>query len=295
MILLHVFRQSLNQSFFHTLSKWYSLLSGSLFPSLLTLSVLTLCIGCQDHSASSSPMLSFDLKHTQSRQTEVVQKELKILPLGDSRVEGNRPEYESYRYELWKHLTDASFSFDFIGPLSDEADYPSFNGYRFDPDHAGVGGFTTEDILLNLPEWIDDIESPDVVLLGIGGNDLLGQSPLEEVISNLYEIIAILQQKNPEVIILLEQIAPARSDLMNSDFEILLNQFHQSLIDIQEAHQSDSLSPILLVDLFTGWNDGYLADEVHYNEGGSKVVAERYYTILSEQFGLSALPPGECP
>ena len=30
----------------------------------------------------------------------------KILPLGASRVEGNRPDYESFRYELWKDLEE---------------------------------------------------------------------------------------------------------------------------------------------------------------------------------------------
>ena len=30
----------------------------------------------------------------------------KILALGASRVEGSRPEFESYRYELWKSLKE---------------------------------------------------------------------------------------------------------------------------------------------------------------------------------------------
>jgi hypothetical protein len=30
----------------------------------------------------------------------------KILPLGASRVEGAKPLYESYRYELWKDLKE---------------------------------------------------------------------------------------------------------------------------------------------------------------------------------------------
>ena len=34
-----------------------------------------------------------------------------ILPLGASRVEGARPKYESFRYELWKDLTEAGFTF----------------------------------------------------------------------------------------------------------------------------------------------------------------------------------------
>ncbi|MFK7952374.1 MAG: hypothetical protein AB8B73_05975, partial [Ekhidna sp.] len=36
----------------------------------------------------------------------------KILPLGASRVEGARPEFESYRYELWKDLKENDWTFD---------------------------------------------------------------------------------------------------------------------------------------------------------------------------------------
>jgi hypothetical protein len=30
----------------------------------------------------------------------------KIMLLGDSREEGSRPDFESFRYELWKNLLD---------------------------------------------------------------------------------------------------------------------------------------------------------------------------------------------
>ena len=34
-----------------------------------------------------------------------------LMALGASRVEGARPEFESYRYELWKQLIDGGFEF----------------------------------------------------------------------------------------------------------------------------------------------------------------------------------------
>ena len=55
----------------------------------------------------------------------------KIMTLGASRVEGSRPDYESFRYNLWKNLIENNWTFDFIGTQSDEASYPSFNGYDF--------------------------------------------------------------------------------------------------------------------------------------------------------------------
>ena len=38
----------------------------------------------------------------------------KIMALGASRVEGNRPQYESFRYETWKDLIENNYSIDFI-------------------------------------------------------------------------------------------------------------------------------------------------------------------------------------
>ena len=39
----------------------------------------------------------------------------KIMPLGASRVEGDRPDFESYRYGLWQDLVSSGWTFDLIG------------------------------------------------------------------------------------------------------------------------------------------------------------------------------------
>lgn len=59
----------------------------------------------------------------------------KILPLGTSRVAGNRPVYESYRYDLWKSLIDGNWSFDYVGSQIDVASYPFYKTVSFDIDH----------------------------------------------------------------------------------------------------------------------------------------------------------------
>ena len=50
--------------------------------------------------------------------------EINILTIGDSRVQGNRPYHESYRYELWKSLIESDWTVDFLGPNTDQAEYP---------------------------------------------------------------------------------------------------------------------------------------------------------------------------
>jgi len=205
----------------------------------------------------------------------------KILPLGASRVEGFRPNFESYRYELWKDLKENNWTFDFIGTRSDGASYPLFNGENFDIDHEGRGGWTSGEILDGLEGWLSRTGSPDIVLFSSpGGNDLLNSLDYNQTISNINAIIDALQANNPKVTILIEQPAPGRSDFMTPEFIDAFNNIQQDVLTIAE-NQTTTSSQVLAVDMFTGFDDRFLADDVHYNEAGAGFIATRYYDVLA--------------
>lgn len=204
----------------------------------------------------------------------------KILPLGASRVEGARPEFESYRYELWKDLKENNWTFDFIGTQSDNASYPSFDSENFDIDHEGRGGWTSGQILDGLNDWLSETGAPDVVLLSTpGGNDALEELPYEEAVENIDAIIDIIQANNPNVTIIIEQMAPGRSDIMTAELISFFDQMQQEVSRFA-TDQSTSTSQVIAVDMFTGFNDSFLADDVHYNETGAEFIANRYYDVL---------------
>ena len=204
----------------------------------------------------------------------------KILPLGASRVEGARPEYESYRYELWKDLKENDWTFDFIGTQSDGASYPAFNAMSFDIDHEGRSGSTSGEILNGLNGWLSQTGSPDIVLFSSpGGNDILDGQNYNQTISNIIAIIDVLQADNPNVTIIIEQPAQGRSDFMTTEFTNAFNQMRQDVLTIA-ANQTTTSSQVITVDMFTGFNDTLLADEVHYNEAGAEFIAMRYYNVL---------------
>ena len=204
----------------------------------------------------------------------------KIMPLGGSRVEGERPNYESYRYYLWKKLKENNFVFDFIGTQSDEAAYPSFNGENFDVDHEGRGGWTSGDILDGLNDWLEQLETPDIVLISSpGGNDGLENLPFPQAVSNINLIIDILQENNPSVTIIIEQMAPARSDIMTVELTNFFYQMQQEVLNIS-TNKSTQYSNVIAIDMFTGFNDNFLADDVHYNVDGAKFIAERYSELI---------------
>lgn len=209
-----------------------------------------------------------------------------ILPLGDSRVAGDRPVYESYRYELWKNLLDNGWTFDLVGDQTDGAAYPEYDNLSFDPDHAGVSGATSGQTLDRVRETISTENAPDIVLLGIGGNDYLqGAGTPEEAIDNINEIIDHLQTANPEVVIFLEQIAPAFSLFMFPSVQADFDQFNADIL-VTAAAQSDGDSIVIAVDMATDWSDSYLADIVHYNESGAKVVADRYDAAMDAYYSF---------
>lgn len=205
----------------------------------------------------------------------------RIMPLGASRVEGARPDFESYRYELWKDLIENDWDFDYIGNRTDEASYPTFNGKSFDVDHEGRGGWTSGEILEGINEWLDAVGSPDIVLFSSpGGNDILnGLASYDETVSNINEIIDILQARNPNVTVIIEELAPGKSSFMTPKMTADFLAIQQEVKSIAES-QTTSTSKVISVDMFTGFTDALLADEVHYNEAGADFIATRYYQVL---------------
>ena len=204
----------------------------------------------------------------------------KILNLGASRVEGGRPEYESYRYELWKKLKENNLIFDYIGTQTDESNYPEFNNMIFDCDHEGRGGWTSADILEELYNWLSQTGPPDFVLFSSpAGNDALEGLSYIQALSNINDIIDIIQEFNPNTTIIIEQMAPARSDIMTSELTGFLEQMKKDVVAIADS-KTTSKSEVIAIDMYSDFNDSLLADDVHYNENGAKFIAERYFNVL---------------
>ena len=152
---------------------------------------------------------------------------------------------------------------------------------NFDVDHEGRSGWTSGEILNGLGGWLNQTGSADIVLLSSpGGNDALEGLPYSQAVSNINYIIDILQANNPNVKIILEQMAPGRSDIMTSELTEFFTQMQQEVINIA-VNKTTTSSTVIAVDMFTGFNDNLLADDVHYNEAGAVFIANRYYSILT--------------
>ena len=213
----------------------------------------------------------------------------KILCLGDSRVEGSET-YDSYRYEFWKDLIDCNWDFDLVGSEIDPIVYPTYQNFIFDANHQGIGGITTYDLLSELPYVLSDIGIVDIVLICIGGNDALneGSSSIPDALENISSIIELLQSNNPQVLILIEQIAPGLNSMMTSDLIQALYTLNTGIEQLAE-NQTTITSNVIAVDMSYEWQDSYLADDVHYNSVGAEIVATRYSDVLKTIYQCNSI------
>lgn len=206
----------------------------------------------------------------------------KIMPLGASRVEGSIGEFESYRYELWKELKESNWQFDFIGTNTDESEYEPVSNESFDPDHEGRSGWNSGQLLENIEDWLDDVGQPDIVLFSSpGGNDALQELPVDETISNINGIIEALQDVNPNVTVIIEQMAPGKSNFMTPELKNYMTRINEEVINIA-SKKTTNTSLVIEIDMSLGFNDSMLADDIHYNQVGAEFIAGKYYGILEQ-------------
>lgn len=199
----------------------------------------------------------------------------------------NTTEHESYRLYLWQHLFYNNWDFDFVGTNHDSFFYPGFDGLLFDRDHQGISGMRTQGVLNNMDILLKQSPTPDIVLLGIGGNDLVsGERTVEHTLDNISKIVRAFQQANPRVIVLIEQIAPVKNKPKFRGIHQKIKTFNQGIATITPT-LCTSQSEVKAVDMHSNWSDSNFADDVHYSKKGAREVAKRYYLQILNHLGIN--------
>jgi lysophospholipase L1-like esterase len=130
-------------------------------------------------------------------------------------------------------------------------------------ENLGVPGDTTADGLERIDEVLE--LNPGVVILLLGGNDFLRQVPQDTTFANLSTIIERLQANGATVL-----LAGVRGGLVRDSFAA---QFEQLADRHGTAYVHDVLDDTFGVE-------GYMADQVHPNDAGYRVIAGRMLPVL---------------
>ncbi len=200
-----------------------------------------------------------------------------IMPLGDSITQGSSA-WNSYRRALWQLFQITEESVDFVGSQDSNVNFTPPPDLvpppdpDFDLDHEGHWGFTTAQILAQLPTWA--AARPDVVLIHLGTNDVETGVPVATTINNLGQIIDVLRSARPNVVILLAQIIP------NANFDVApFNAAIATLVTQKYTAQS----PVIRVDHYVGFDATAGVDThdgTHPNDIGEIKMASRWFNAL---------------
>jgi len=204
----------------------------------------------------------------------VVQAQLRILPIGDSVTSSFSPHF-SYRYWLWHKLVDHGYNVDFVGTQEGVADGPPGNP-NFDQDHEGRPGWTADSAFGSI-DGIASATGPDIVLLDLGANDIMQGSTVPEVVAKLKAIIDRFRAANPNVKILIAEPTPYAGPNSRQMSKL------KGAIGLMAKHATQAHSRVIAVDLFGGFSvstDTY--DGMHPDQSGELKIASKFYAALRQ-------------
>ena len=159
-----------------------------------------------------------------------------------------------------------------VGP---QGAYPNLLSQTLDLPvvNQGRGGDTTGTALSRLQQDVLDAD-PWLVIVGLGGNDFLRQVPLAQTEENLRQIVTRLQQAGAIVVVLGMNVGP-----FNGDYEDL----YQRVANDTQAY--------LISGVLEGLNDPrYLYDQIHPNQAGHRILADRVAEGLQPLLKDATLP-----
>ena len=174
----------------------------------------------------------------------------KVLALGDSLTEGAGVTRE----EAWPNL------------LAGRTGWVVING--------GVSGDTSEGALRRLPSLLEEYK-PVLVLVALGGNDMLRHLPQQETVANLENMIAQIRAHGAKPVLL----ATPQPSIAGAVFQHLsAADFYQQVADGQKVPLiKDAIAEVISAPQLKG-------DPLHPNAAGHALLSEKIFMEL-KSFG----------
>lgn len=207
---------------------------------------------------------------------------LRILPLGDSITYGLGAA-GGYRAPLFQLLTNAGYQVDYVGTQSDN----SAPGLP-DPAHEGHLSWTIRQLGAIIPDVIDKIADPDVILLLVGTNDYSQEDDPANATNRLESLIVNLATLRPYAKIIVANLLP-REEPFDSEIQSTFNPALPGLVQRQrdlgrEVYFNNLRSAVSLSDF---------PDQLHPGAAGYRKLATNWLGAITNLFSPegSSNPP----
>ncbi|HEY9771469.1 MAG TPA: GDSL-type esterase/lipase family protein [Coleofasciculaceae cyanobacterium] len=207
----------------------------------------------------------------------------KILTIGDSITSGQypvEPTPGAYRIQLKNNFVADDLSIDFIGSKTNDKTNLD------DAEHEGHPGWTIDQLTGLVEGGLLKNYQPDVVLVMAGTNDILHSDDAATVIEDLNRLIDRLQDKLPDVPILVSSIAPIDPAFRG---ELRASIVKEVNLELPELAQQQG-SQVTYVNGGGALNlDDLIADGIHPNAAGYQEIGNAWYDSLVGQVTLTGV------
>ncbi len=210
--------------------------------------------GCKDKQVKPTDVSTKTTESTEINQSSTKEKTKKILCFGNSLTAGyGLDEPDAWPSLLQNRLDSLSLPYTVI--------------------NAGLSGETSAGGLSRI-DWV--LREPiDIFFLELGANDMLRGLDATKTAENLDSIILRVQKKNPGIpIVLAGMLSPPN---MGKEYEKTFNATFPKLANKHDAE----LIPFFLNNV-AGIKELNIADGLHPNEQGSKIILETVWTAMEK-------------
>lgn len=195
-------------------------------------------------------------------------------------IEENKKDYEKQIETLKEDYTNYLFLGDSITDFYDLDKY-----YKGLPIvNSGISGNTTEDILDDMKARVYDY-NPSKVFLLIGTNDLIHDSSVDDIASNIEKIVNEINSNKPQAEIYVESVYPVNDnldedmvDVRNNDDIMDINEKIKKYCDDNDYTYINMYDKLLDDD--GNFNEEYTDDGLHPNDKGYEVITEELKKYL---------------
>lgn len=197
----------------------------------------------------------------------------KILPLGDSITDGVGGSGGGYRVELFRLAMQGGYDITFVGGMMNGPN--DVDGVAFPQNHEGHSGQTAEWLISNrIPSPALD-ETPNIILLHIGTNDLhsFAAGP-DAAATGLSNLLDVLIAQVPDALIVVAKVIPYPSSAQ------FVTQYNDSIPGIVEE-KANAGGNVIMVDQFEGFDTNQMDSfQIHPNDAGYVVMANKWFQAI---------------
>jgi len=214
---------------------------------------------------------------------------IRIMPLGDSITDGYDTFPGGYRDRLENLLEANNIAFDFVGSQNNGPSSLS------DREHEGHSGWRIDEIASNVDSWLAT-NTPDVVLLTIGTNDILREYLLDAAPDRHNSLVGQILTTTPDAHVVVGTVPP-----LKNRFDYRLAGEYNSAISANMTTRINAGQSVSLVDQYNALESADLGDGIHPNQGGYNKMAGVWfdglldvlgnfgdYTAISDEFFVNA-------